>query len=183
MSMTDERRPQVTRLGQYAGFTTRLIALIIDRLIVASIISIIAVVTDLVLQALGLDELLGPQGQASRIMAVFGVLLTFLIPIAYDIGFWMLAGQTPGKRVMGLRIVRTDGGRLTLGNCVRRLIGYLISGILFLGYLWVLVDNRRQGFHDKIGGTFVVYTWPEAGPPVRPAVDLQGDLRQRREAA
>lgn len=167
--MTSEKQLQVTRLGQYAGFTTRLVALIIDRLIVAGTISITAVVIDLVLKALGLDELLGTQGQASLIMPVFAALLTLSIPIAYDIGFWLLAGQTPGKRVMGLRIVRTDGQRLTLGNCVRRTIGYWISAILFLGYLWVLVDNRRQGFHDKIAGTFVVYTWPEVSSPATPA--------------
>jgi uncharacterized RDD family membrane protein YckC len=165
--MTSKHQPQVTRLGEYAGFTTRLIAWIIDRVIVASAISIIAAMTDLVLQALGLDELLDLSGQGSLIMPVFAAVITFLIPIAYDIGFWLLAGQTPGKRVMGVCIVRTDGQRLTSGNCVRRVIGYWISAILFLGYLWVLVDNRRQGFHDKIGGTFVVYTWPEAGPPAR----------------
>lgn len=164
MTMTNDQHPQVVRLGQYAGFATRLVAWTIDRLIVASTISIIAAVTNLVLEALGLDQLLGLQGQGSLAMAVFVGLITFLVPIAYDIGFWLLAGQTPGKRVMGLRVVRNDGQRLTLGNCVRRIIGYWVSAILFLGYLWILVDNRRQGFHDKIAGTFVVYTWPDAGP-------------------
>jgi uncharacterized RDD family membrane protein YckC len=167
MAMTSDQHPHMTRLGQYAGFATRLVARIIDRLIVAGTISIIAAVTNIVLEALGLDELLGLQGQVSLIMPVFVAVITLLIPITYDIGFWLLAGQTPGKRVMGLRIVRTDGQRLTLGNCVLRVFGYWISAILFLGYLWVLVDNRRQGFHDKIAGTFVVYTWPDAGPPAR----------------
>ena len=162
--MTSEKQLQVTRLGQYAGFTTRLVAVIIDRLIVAATISIISVVIDLGLKALGLDKLLGTQGQASPLMPVLAAVLAFSLPVAYDIASWLLAGQTPGKRVMGLRIVRTDGQRLTLGNCVRRIIGYWISAILFLGYLWVLVDNRRQGFHDKIAGTFVVYTWPGASP-------------------
>jgi uncharacterized RDD family membrane protein YckC len=165
--MASDLYPQVTRLGQYAGFATRLIATIIDRLIVSGAISIIAAVTNIVLEALGLDQLLRLQGQGSLIMPVFVAVLALLLPIAYDIGFWLLAGQTPGKRVMGLRIVRTDGERVRFGNCVRRVIGYWISAILFLGYLWVLVDNRRQGFHDKIAGTFVVYTWPDAGPPAR----------------
>ena len=167
--MPGERPPQVSRLGEYAGFATRLVAWIIDRLIVAGTISIVAAVTDLVLQALGLDELLGRSGQGALIMPAFVAVITFLIPFAYDIGFWLLAGQTPGKRVMGVRIVRSDGRRLTAGNCVRRVIGYWFSSVLFLGYLWVLVDNRRQGFHDKLAGTFVVYTWPEAGPPARDA--------------
>ena len=88
---------------------------------------------------------------------------------------------TAPQRVV--RIVRTDGERMRFGNCVRRLIGYWVSAILFLGFLWVLVDNRRQGFHDKIAGTFVVYAWPEVGPPVTPARDRLRDLRQRRQMA
>jgi uncharacterized RDD family membrane protein YckC len=63
---------------------------------------------------------------------------------------------------MGLRIVRTNGERVRAGNAVRREVGYVISGLLFLGYLWILFDNRRQGFHDKLAGTIVVYSWPEA---------------------
>ena len=39
--------------------------------------------------------------------------------------------------------------------------GSWLLRILFPGYLWVLVDNRRQGFHDKLAGTFVIYSWPE----------------------
>jgi uncharacterized RDD family membrane protein YckC len=95
-------------------------------------------------------------------------------------GFWMLAGQTPGKRVMGVRIVRTDGQRLKWGNAIRREVGYGISTILFLGYLWVLVDNRRQGWHDKLAGTMVVYAWPEeGGTPVR---DRLQRFRERRSS-
>ena len=60
-----------------------------------------------------------------------------------------------------MRIVRTDGKRLNFGNALRRAIGYVLSGILFLGYLWILFDNRRRGFHDKLAGTMVVYSWPE----------------------
>jgi len=63
--------------------------------------------------------------------------------------------------LMGLRLVRTDGQRLHIGNAIRRELGYVVSAILFLGYLWVLFDNRRQGFHDKLAGTIVVYSWPE----------------------
>ena len=95
-------------------------------------------------------------------MATLSAAIYLLLTITYDIGFWMLAGQTPGKRVMCLRIVRSDGDRVRAGNAVRREVGYVISGILFLGYLWILFDSRRQGFHDKLAGTIVVYSWPEA---------------------
>lgn len=43
---------------------------------------------------------------------------------------------------------------------MRRVLGYYISFLaLFLGFLWVLVDDRRQGWHDKIADTIVVYDW------------------------
>jgi uncharacterized RDD family membrane protein YckC len=171
MTMMSDQHRQLTRLGHYAGFATRLIAWGVDRLIVAAIVAVVTVGADLVQGALGIAETLGLEEQLALIMTGLVVLLGLLIPIVYDIGFWLLAGQTPAKRMMGLRVVRTDGHRLTIGNCVRRYIGYWVSGFLFLGYLWILVDDRRQGFHDKIAGTFVVYAWPDTGPRVRPARD------------
>jgi uncharacterized RDD family membrane protein YckC len=74
--------------------------------------------------------------------------------------FWTLTGQTPGMTLMGLRVVTTDGHYVSLGRSVRRLIGYFVSAlVLWLGFLWILVDDRRQGWHDKIAGTCVVYNW------------------------
>ena len=84
-----------------------------------------------------------------------------IISISYDITLWMLSGQTLGKRVLGLRVMRADGTRLRFGNAVRRQIGYWISAIFFVGFLWILFDNKRQGFHDKLAGTIVTYSWPE----------------------
>jgi uncharacterized RDD family membrane protein YckC len=87
---------------------------------------------------------------------VFALLYT----AAYFIFFWTLAGQTPGKTLMGLRIVTTDGQSPSFGRSVRRLLGYIVSIIaMFIGFLWILVDNRRQGWHDKIAGTLVIYAW------------------------
>ena len=84
-----------------------------------------------------------------------------VISVFYDISFWMLSGQTPGKRILGLRVLRTDGKRLMFRNAFWRRVGYYISTILYLGFIWILFDNKRQGFHDKIAGTIVTYSWPE----------------------
>ena len=169
--MTDEQRPQEKPLGEYAGFLTRLVAWTIDRLIIIVIISITAMVVGFFAQAFRINELLGTQELLDQIMVVVVVAVAVTIPLIYNIGSWMLAGQTLGKWVMGVRIVRTDGERLTFWNCVRRQAGYWISAILFLGYLWVLMDNRRQGWMDKIAGTFVVYSWPEDDLASRPVRD------------
>lgn len=180
--MTDEQVPQETLYGQYAGFVTRLVAYIIDQLIIVSIISLVTVVAGFVMQSLRINELIGAQRIAQVIMTILALVLIISFLILYNIGFWMLAGQTPGKRLMGLRIVRTDGKRITIGPAIRRWVGYWISAILFLGYLWVLVDDRRQALHDKLAGTLVVYSWPEEEDwdRITPIRDHVSRFRERR---
>lgn len=179
--MTDDQSPQETLYGQYAGFVTRLIAYIIDQLIIAGVISLVTVVAGFVMQSLNINELIGAQRIAQVIMFILALVLIICFLILYNIGFWMLAGQTPGKRLMGLRIVRTDGERITIGPAIRRWVGYWLSAILFLGYLWVLVDDRRQALHDKLAGTLVVYSWPELAEweRITPIRDHVSRFRQR----
>ncbi len=72
--------------------------------------------------------------------------------------FWAEAGATPGKRMLGIVIVDAGtGGRPPFQRLLLRYVGYLLSALpLFLGFLWVLWDPRRQGWHDKLGRTVVV---------------------------
>jgi uncharacterized RDD family membrane protein YckC len=183
--MVDEQSPQETPYGQYAGFVTRLGAYIIDQLVIAGIISLVTIVAGFVMQSLQINELLGAQRIAQVIMTTLALLLIISFLILYYIGFWMLAGQTPGKRLMGVRIVRTDGERITLGPAIRRWVGYWLSAILFLGYLWVLVDDRRQALHDKLAGTLVVYAWPEQEEwgRITPIRDHVSRFRERRRTS
>ena len=176
--MSTEQRSQPTLYGQYAGFFTRLVAYALDQLIVAGIVALISLGITLVLNALNLTAWFATHDTAAIIVGALIVALLAFVRLFYDMGFWMLAGQTPGKRVMGVRVVRTDGHRLKWGNAIRREVGYWISAILFLGYLWVLVDNRRQAWHDKLGGTMVVYSWPEEGGT--PVQDRLQRFRERR---
>ena len=85
-------------------------------------------------------------------------LALLLVSVAYLPWFWAHGGQTPGHRILRLRVVRAvDGGPVTGGQAIIRLIGYYISGAVFwLGFIWILLDARRQGWHDKIAGTVVI---------------------------
>ena len=168
--MSSEQPPsdtQIVILGQYAGFVTRLIAWLVDYLIVAAVIGVLAILARFFLQFDGINDLLGTSQVARVIMLgiAYAVAISFLL--LYYLGFWMLAGQTPGKWLMGVRIVRTDGERLLFRSALVRLLGYLLSFFLFLGYLWVLYDNRRQAWHDKLAGTVVVRPKRENPEPVR----------------
>ena len=88
------------------------------------------------------------------VTALIGVGVT----IGYPVVFWVLLGQTPGKLLMGVRIARTNGKRLTIGRALLRYLGYWLSAIpLGLGFLWVLVDDQRQCWHDKLADTYVIY--------------------------
>ena len=81
-----------------------------------------------------------------------------LLSVAYYVGFWTWRGQTPGMMVLGLRVAReSDGSSPGLGRSILRYVGYIISSIpLFLGFIWIGFDSRKQGWHDKLAGTVVV---------------------------
>jgi uncharacterized RDD family membrane protein YckC len=79
--------------------------------------------------------------------------------LVYYIGFWTWKGQTPGKMVMGIKIIAADGGPIGLGRAIIRYLGFFVSAIiLYLGFIMIAFDGRKQGLHDKIAGTFVVRT-------------------------
>jgi uncharacterized RDD family membrane protein YckC len=75
--------------------------------------------------------------------------------------------MTPGKAMFGVRVVTTKGKRVSVARSTLRYIGYFLSAIpLFMGFIWILVDDERQGWHDKLANTYVIYTW-EARPDER----------------
>jgi uncharacterized RDD family membrane protein YckC len=74
------------------------------------------------------------------------------------VGFWRYCGATPGKLAVGVKIVdATTGAAPSTGRLVIRLACYLVSALPFyLGFLWIVFDRRKQGWHDKIAGTVVI---------------------------
>jgi uncharacterized RDD family membrane protein YckC len=169
--MTDGQEPQGMIYGQYAGFVTRLVAFVIDLVVVAVLILMSNGAIGLVTALLKSMYLLRPGTLTETVVAVVAATLGVALFVAYYIGFWLAAGQTPGKRIMGVRIVRRDGRRVVLGNVVLRFIGYWLSSILFLGFLWILVDNQRQAWHDSLAGTIVIYSRPTPPELLIPVTD------------
>ena len=87
----------------------------------------------------------------------FSVLIVVLYIVPY---LWLVAtrGQSPGKWATSIKIVRNGGRDLGLGGMLlREIVGKLISSIIILlGFIWILFDGQRQGWHDKIASTYVV---------------------------
>ena len=91
--------------------------------------------------------------------AVRGNGLSTLIGLAYFLYFWSSYGhgQTIGNRVMKIRVVKTNGSELSLTDAFIRYIGLILSCVvIFIGVIWVAFDANKQGWHDKIAGTYVV---------------------------
>jgi uncharacterized RDD family membrane protein YckC len=85
--------------------------------------------------------------------------LSTLLGIVYFCYFWSSygKGQTLGSRALNIRVVKTDGTYLDLVGAFLRYIGFFISCIaLFIGVIWAAFDGQKQGWHDKIAGTYVV---------------------------
>jgi uncharacterized RDD family membrane protein YckC len=140
-----------------AGFVTRLVAFFVDQVILAMVVAILTAIVGIVFQSFRLGQLLGTGDLTLQLALIPLGSASLVLSFVYYVGFWLLAGQTPGKAFLGVAVVRDDGGRLRAGAAIVRWLGYWLSGILFLGYLWILVDNRRQAWHDKLAHTLVVY--------------------------
>ncbi len=158
--------------GHYAGFVSRLLAYATDIII----ITVTVIFLGWLLQTVNSIFQLGFIERAKSITQfVLTGITVIVIAGIYFIFFWSLIGQTPGKLLLGLRIVNLDGGQITFWQAVRRFIGYFLSAFaLYAGYLWILIDNRRQGWHDKLAGTIVIYAWD-----ARPGSRLQAKIQRR----
>jgi uncharacterized RDD family membrane protein YckC len=150
---------------QHAGFASRAGAFATDLVIINLALVLTAAAAGTVLNYFDFANLFhvgeDPTPLGEAILTLIGI-GTFLVTyFGYPVFFWVTIGQTPGKWLFGLRVVRTDGQRLGVGRSILRVIAYWISAIpLFLGFVWVLFDDQRQGWHDKIAGSYVIYYRP-----------------------
>ena len=158
MINTNLNRKLETKDVTVVGFGPRLAATLIDGAMVgflgfmlAFILGFIAIFTNIV-----------NPGQVNGVLELLTVLCLLFFSIFYYIGFWTTDGQTMGKTIVGLKVIRTDGTQLSVVRALLRYIGYIVSASLFsIGFLWAAFDPKRQGWHDKLAGTLVVYAETE----------------------
>jgi uncharacterized RDD family membrane protein YckC len=87
-----------------------------------------------------------------------GGIAGFIIGVIYQWYFLTQQnGQTPGKRIMGIRVITSSGAPLEAANVIVRYVGYYINtALILIGWLWAFFDDKKQGLHDKLAGTLVV---------------------------
>ncbi len=155
--------------SDHAGAISRVLAIVIDGLFVNLSFTAVVAVATLV------DNAFGGNGEGTSSLAIaVGSTTWLLLGALYLVGFWSLAGQTPGMRFVGIGL---SAGRLPLRRSLRRLLGFGLSVIAFgLGFLGIVFGEQRRGWEDRLGGTDVVYDdrRPEPAPWSLPEAPAQG---------
>jgi uncharacterized RDD family membrane protein YckC len=149
----------------YQGLITRTIAFVADAAIINLVAMAVGVAVGLALSVLPLPESLDP------VLVSLGALAYLLWSTGYFVVFWSSTGETPGDRLMRIRVCMADGGASPPPlRAVVRLGALVLAALpLFAGFLTILVDDRRRGLHDMIAGTVVIGVPEEA-----PASDVSG---------
>ena len=136
--------PQV----RYGGFWLRVVAYLIDAIILNIVLWLLTVITGLRLISYTATNHLEP--------------LPILAPLVVNWLYFALMesserGATLGKMALGLRVVTEHGQRLSFANATGRYFAKFISAlILGIGFLMVAFTERKRGLHDMIAGTLVV---------------------------
>ncbi len=133
---------------EYAGFWIRVLAAIIDSLLI--MIILVPILIGIYGNSYWLSE--------AFVRGFWDFVFTYILPAVAVVIFWVYKSATPGKMALRLTIVDAKtGNHPTTGQFIIRYLGYYVSMIpLFLGIIWVGIDARKQGWHDKLAGTVVL---------------------------
>jgi uncharacterized RDD family membrane protein YckC len=136
---------------RYVGLATRVISFVIDAALINVVAVIVGIGASLILSLLHLPSVI------KAVLVAIGGAAYILWIVGYFIVFWSTTGQTPGARVMQLKVVATDGGEVKPHRALVRCVGVLLAAIpLFAGFALILFDDKRRGFQDRFAGTLVI---------------------------
>jgi uncharacterized RDD family membrane protein YckC len=153
---------------RYIGLITRAVAFALD----AAVINVVALVVELGV-ALILSVLHVPK-EIKHVLLGVGAVAYVLWTIGYFVTFWCATGETPGDRLMRIRVVASNGDRVKPRWALVRCAGAVLSALpLFAGYLMILFDHRRRGLLDMLARTVVIES---------PELSLAAQRRARRRA-
>jgi uncharacterized RDD family membrane protein YckC len=140
--------------GNYAGAATRLVAHWADLGIAGLLFVAGSTALDYVLGAVaGLDTSVDSLSIGRAVAFAVWLFLYWWVSIA-------VAGKTPGKALLGLRVLSRQGTMLSSGRAALRALALPISYLLFgAGFLGIVVSRERRALHDLIAGSAVVYDW------------------------
>ncbi len=144
-------------MENYAGFWLRVVAYIIDAIIVGIVGFVIGMIFGVGAVSTGTD-ISDPTGGGNMLLN----LISIAIGVAYFAGMESSSWQaTVGKKALGLVVTDLNGQRISLGRAIGRYFGKILSAlILLIGFIMVAFTERKQGLHDMIAGTLVLKGQP-----------------------
>lgn len=151
-----------------AGFWKRVAAYLIDAFLVGIVANVIQFVV--MLGFFGITGF-GKQPDFSTAAGIVMLLLLYLLPMAiaalyYGLFHASTKQATLGKMAVGIKVVRTDGSRITVSRGVGRYFGFMLSSLtLGIGLLMAAFTERKQALHDMLCDTLVVDKWAYTDHP------------------
>jgi uncharacterized RDD family membrane protein YckC len=143
---------------RYAGFWIRFVARVIDDVLLAIVRFALLLPFGLTVApvAAGADPLQAMSG-VMRVAALSG-LISLGLNLAYEAYFLSTRGATIGKMVLGLKVVRADGSKLSTSLAIGRYFAMMVSAFtLLIGYIIAGFDDQKRSLHDRMCDTRVVY--------------------------
>jgi uncharacterized RDD family membrane protein YckC len=144
----------------YVGIVTRAIAFAADAALIQVVAIAVAGTVALIL------SVVSPPDSLDGVLLAVGGAAYGLWLVGYFVVFWSATGQTPGNRLLQIRVCRADDGAVpSPGAALLRFVGLILAALpLFAGFLPILLDDRRRGAHDMLAGTVVVPAPPRPVP-------------------
>ncbi len=133
---------------EYAGFWVRFGAVLIDLVVIAIVFWV------------PLTLIYGEEYWSGEqfYYGFWDLMFNYILPFVATVWFWLRFLGTPGKMALRLKVVDANTGeKLSLGQAIGRYFAYIVAALpLLLGYIWIGIDKRKQGLHDKLAGTVVI---------------------------
>lgn len=136
---------------RYVGLVTRTIAIVIDAALIVLVAMVVGGGVALVLAVIHHPRRL------ETLIAVIGGAVYIVWTAGYFVSFWAGPGQTPGMRVMQIRVLTAGGERVGIRRGLVRCVGLVLAALpLFAGFMPIPFDARRRGLQDYLAHTVVV---------------------------
>jgi uncharacterized RDD family membrane protein YckC len=149
--------PAVARVslqGRYAGFASRFVAFLVDQGTAIGLFALFLAAISFAASVLTGKPIHWNRSDLLVSLAFVGWEFLYF---AYS---WAASGKTAGMAVFGVRVVRPDGTDASRRQAVVRTLALPLSFLFFgLGFLGIVVGDKRRALHDVIAGTAVVYSW------------------------
>ena len=135
--------PALPEQPRYAGFWIRLLAYILDAIVLGAI-------------TYPLIRVLSSMGIGDSSSNILSIAISWMYFAVFESSEWM---ASPGKKVLGLIVADEQGMKISIGRATRRYLAKIVSGlILGIGFIMIAFTARKQGLHDKIFHTLVLRT-------------------------